>query len=109
MGMAYAWEKMSMALDSLATAPEPLPERLKHGLIPHFLSALHDAEQVHYLPPELLESMRTVRRRALSLAEGGEGGLEEKATLKKMSAKEAEDLAREIVEIAREIARLATF
>jgi len=46
MGVAYAWEKMSRALDSLAMAPEALPARLKHALFPHFMNALHDAELV---------------------------------------------------------------
>ena len=61
MGVAYAWEKMSVALDALAVAPEALPARLKHALFPHFMNALHDAEQVEYLPAELLGAMRAVR------------------------------------------------
>jgi len=109
MGIAYAWEKVSLALDALATGPEPLPDRLKHGLIPHFTSALHDAEQVHYLPPGLLEAMRSVRQRALSFPEGAEGERGAMATLSEMSVEEAEALAREIVDIAREMRRLATF
>jgi len=109
MGIAYAWEKMATALDALAIAPEALPERLKHALFPHFMSALHDAEMVHYLPPELLESMRAVRERLVSSTEDHRGLDTAHAKLSNMSLEDAEALAKEIVDIAREIRRLSTF
>jgi len=84
-------------------APEALPARLKHALFPHFMNALHDAELVHYLPPELLESMRRVNKRVSSFQGAEEGDLST------MSQEDAEILAKEIVDIAHEIRRLSTF
>lgn len=104
MGIAYAWEKMSKALDSLAMAPEALPARLKHALFPHFMNALHDAELVHYLPPELLEAMRHVDKRVMSSPAGTNEG-----DMSYMGQEEAETLAKQIVDIAHEIRRLSTF
>ena len=63
MGISYAWDKMSRALDALATAPEALPDRLRHALFPHFMNALNDAELVNYLPPDVLGAMRRIRDR----------------------------------------------
>ena len=109
MGIAYAWEQMSRALESLATAPEALPARLRHALFPHFMSALNDAEQVSYLPPELLDSMRSVRERLVSSIEDHGGQVTAHAKLSNMSQEEGEALAKDIVAIAREIRRLSTF
>jgi hypothetical protein len=109
MGIAFAWDKMSKALDSLATAPEALPARLKHALFPHFMSALYDAEQVQYLPVELLETMRRVSKRVTSSGENQHGQGIKNADLSDMSQADAETLAKEIVYIAHEIRRLSTF
>ena|SRR5271165_6829649 len=99
MGIAYAWEKMSLALDALAVAPEALPLRLKHALFPYLMNALHDAEQVEYLPAELLDSMRRIRDRVGSGPE----------CLSTMSQDDGVTLAAEIVRIAHEIRRRSTF
>jgi len=99
MGIAYAWEKMSLALDALAVAPEALPLRLRHALFPYVLNALHDAEQVEYLPAELLDSLRRIREQ---VGDGPE-------SLSTMRQDEAVTLATEIVRIAHEIRRRSTF
>jgi hypothetical protein len=103
MGIAYAWDKMSRALDALAMAPEALPDRLTHALFPHFMNALNDAELVSYLPLDLLGAMRRVRDRVSPSA----GGPTHTA-LSEMSQEEGEAMAKEIVDIAREIRRLST-
>ena len=100
MGIAYAWEKMSQALDALAVAPEALPARLKHALVPHFMNALHDAEQVEDLPAELLGAMRGVRDRVHGVEFDARSSL---------SQKDGEALATQIVQIAHEIRRRSTF
>ena len=58
---------------------------------------------MHYLPPELLEAMQRVGKRAKSAPEGAEEG-----DLSNMSQEDAVALATEIVNIAHEIRRLST-
>jgi len=95
---------MSNAVDALATAPEALPARLKHAPFPHFMNALYDAELVPYLPPDLLEAMRRVRKRVMAPPEGTEAD-----ALSDLSQEDAATLAKEIVAIAHEVRRLSTF
>ena len=108
MGIAYAWEKMSMAVDALATAPEALPARLEHALFPHFLSALDDAEQGGYMPEELLAQMRRVRDAVGgSGAPGGQRPAQRQA-VGLLDVGSATELAQRIVDIAHEVRRQST-
>jgi hypothetical protein len=107
MGIAYAWERMSTALDLLATAPESLPERLEHP-VPHLVDALRDAEQSRYLPTPVLESLRRVTRLLGASTERSPDPAVTATVVKAMTRVQSEELAQEIVGIAHEIWRLST-
>jgi hypothetical protein len=108
MGIAYAWERMSAALDLLAAAPEPLPERLMHP-VPHLVDALRDAEQSRYLPVPVLESLRHVTHRLGASTEHSPDQAATATAVKTMTREQSQVLAREIVDLANEIRRLSTF
>ena len=108
MGIAYAWERISTALDLLATSPESLPERLIHP-VPHLVDALRDAEESRYLPVPVLESLQRVTHRLGASTDHRADRAETALTIKAINHEESEALAREIVEIAHEIRRLSTF
>lgn len=103
MSLDYAVEKMDQLVECLATDPDPLPLRLEGVYIP-LTGALGDAERLGYLPAELLARLKVAKERLTRIA-GPQGSLP--ATITTMTADEASELARELVDLRYAILAIA--